>query len=641
MNRWANHAWNLWGALADGKRQHVRDLATLLGCDAHALNGHWKQLPAEVQKHLRQQDGWWQLKQAMAVVSPLQAASVSDSSGFQVDVLPETTSTNDVLWQRWQEGHNIHRQVVCALVQSQGRGRLQRPWQNVLGQTLMFSLAYQVEQGSAALAALPLLVGLLVQQVLAEQQVHAQLKWPNDIVVDSRKLCGILVESKQRGERWHVVIGIGVNVMQPQQEALREIATACNAQTADFSCTSFLAQFLPQLDQAMQTFFKQGFEVFQAAYTAQMRDLNQPVNLFERGKLIGQGQVLGVNSMGGLRVQDAAGQEQVYLNGEISMRPEHASDVPQTVTPAAMPVAEPEPIQDMQDVPLLNTSAHLETVDAAKTSTDEHFVMPKPVSNQGKVHKQAGAVRYILLDGGNSQLKWAWVDAAQQLHFGGRAPYANLQAFAEFMAAQPQDMPLIGCAVCGAKKMALVEEAATRGVRWLPSMRHALGVTNHYYKVQQHGSDRWFNVLGSRLFSQNSCVVVSCGTAITIDAITHDNHYLGGSIMPGFNLMKEAMAAKTANLNQPIGKAYPYATSTPNALASGMHDAASGAVILMHQRLKERQQGQPVDLILTGGGASKIEQHLPKALILDSQVKIVDNLVLFGLQNWVEHTCNY
>jgi hypothetical protein len=61
----------LWGALADGKRQHVRDLATLLGCDAHALNGHWKQLPAEMQKHLRQHDGWWQLKQAMAVVSPV------------------------------------------------------------------------------------------------------------------------------------------------------------------------------------------------------------------------------------------------------------------------------------------------------------------------------------------------------------------------------------------------------------------------------------------------------------------------------------------------------------------------------------------------------------------------------------------
>ena len=294
---------------------------------------------------------------------------------------------------------------------------------------------------------------------------------------------------------------------------------------------------------------------------------------------------------------------------------------------------EAEPASDSHcNVPNNTTAAAPVEVSAA--------VLP-PLSDLVKSKVQPHEVRYILLDGGNSQLKWAWVDGAQQLHFGGRAPYANLQAFADFMAGQAESLPIIGCAVCGAKKMALVEEAAARGVRWLPSMRHALGVTNHYYKVQQHGSDRWFNVLGSRLFSPNTCVVVSCGTAITIDAITHDNHYLGGSIMPGFNLMKEAMAAKTANLNQPIGKAYPYATSTPNALASGMHDAASGAVILMHQRLKERQQGQPVDIILTGGGASKIEQHLPKALILDSQVKIVDNLVLFGLQNWVEHTCNY
>ena len=641
----ATKAWILWGALADGKRQHVRDLAQLIGCDAHALYGQWKQLPSEIQKQLRQHDGWWQLKQAMAVVSPVQAAAISDSTGFEVEVLPETTSTNDVLWQRWHEGQDIHKHMVCALEQSQGRGRLQRPWQNVPGQTLMFSLAYHIAHGSAALAALPLIVGLVVQQTLAEQQVHAQLKWPNDIVVGARKLCGILVESKQRGERWHVVIGIGVNVMPPQQEALRDLATACNAQTADFSCASFLAQLLPQLDQALQVFFKQGFEAFQAAYAAQMRDVNQPVQLFERGKLIGQGTAVGVTEVGSLRVVDEAGQEQVYLNGEISMRPETANDVPQAGNiapsqPEPLPVqqsvqasheAEPAP-ENHRNVPSNTTAAAPVEVSAA--------VLP-PLSDLVKSKVQPHEVRYILLDGGNSQLKWAWVDGAQQLHFGGRAPYANLQAFADFMAGHAADLPIIGCAVCGAKKMALVEEAAARSVRWLPSMRHALGVTNHYYKVQQHGSDRWFNVLGSRLFSPNTCVVVSCGTAITIDAITHDNHYLGGSIMPGFNLMKEAMAAKTANLNQPIGKAYPFATSTPNALASGMHDAASGAVILMHQRLKERQQGLAVDLILTGGGASKIEKHLPQALILDSQVKIVDNLVLFGLQNWVEHTCNY
>ena len=79
----ATKAWILWGALADGKRQHVRDLAQLIGCDAHALYGQWKQLPNEIQKQLRQHDGWWQLKQAMAVVSPVQAASISDNTGFK------------------------------------------------------------------------------------------------------------------------------------------------------------------------------------------------------------------------------------------------------------------------------------------------------------------------------------------------------------------------------------------------------------------------------------------------------------------------------------------------------------------------------------------------------------------------------
>ena len=161
MKLLATNAWTLWAALADGKRQHVRDLAQLLGCDAHALYGHWKQLPVDIQKQLRQHDGWWQLKQAMAVVSPLQAASISDNTGFQLQVLPETTSTNDVLWQRWQEGAEIHKQAVCALEQSQGRGRLQRPWQNVVGQTLMFSLAYQIEHGQAGLAALPAFAALL------------------------------------------------------------------------------------------------------------------------------------------------------------------------------------------------------------------------------------------------------------------------------------------------------------------------------------------------------------------------------------------------------------------------------------------------------------------------------------------------
>ena len=132
---------------------------------------------------------------------------------------------------------------------------------------------------------------------------------------------------------------------------------------------------------------------------------------------------------------------------------------------------------------------------------------------------------------------------------------------------------------------------------------------------------------------------MSCGTAVTIDALSHDDHYLGGTIMPGFHLMKEAMALKTANLNRPIGKVYPFPTTTANALASGMMDAVCGSILLMHARLQEKTgEDRPVDVVLTGGGAAKVAQNLPQAFILDNTVKIVDNLVLYGLLNWIEQT---
>ena len=167
-------------------------------------------------------------------------------------------------------------------------------------------------------------------------------------------------------------------------------------------------------------------------------------------------------------------------------------------------------------------------------------------------------------------------------------------------------------------------------------MAQGLGIRNHYRSPEEHGSDRWFNALGARRFSNNACIVVSCGTAVTIDALTSDNHYLGGTIMPGFHLMKEAMAQKTANLNRQIGKIYPFPTTTSNAIASGMMDAVCGSIMLMHGRLKEREGANNlVDIIITGGGAAKVVQALPASFSLDNTVKIVDNLVIYGLLHWV------
>lgn len=258
--------------------------------------------------------------------------------------------------------------------------------------------------------------------------------------------------------------------------------------------------------------------------------------------------------------------------------------------------------------------------------------------HSGEVSLRRPQRKLLLLDAGNSQLKWTIVEKGKFTHHD-HAPYRDLSALATFMAAHPDVHEVIGCAVCGTYKRSQVEELIPFPITWLSSQRHAMGIYNHYQNPQEHGSDRWFNILGSRVFTQNSVIVASCGTAITIDALTHNNHYLGGSIMPGFNLMREAMSKRTANLNRQLGRPYAFATSTPNAMASGIMDAAVGAILGAYQRLKAREGADhPVDIIITGGSASRVMEHVHTHYALPVMPKVVENLVFHGLHNWIEHS---
>ena len=346
---------------------------------------------------------------------------------------------------------------------------------------------------------------------------------------------------------------------------------------AAVSAEALLDALLAELAALLPVFDTQGFAPMLADYQAANRDQGRPVRLLQQGQTVHEGVVAGVTEAGALKLRTEAG-ERIVVSGEISLR------LPEAAAPA-------------------------------------------PNAPEG----------YLLLDGGNSQLKWAWVHGGQIGEIG-RAPYRDLGKLGEEWRARSDGISrIIGSAVCGEAKKALVAAQLPQPIEWLASMPQGLGIRNHYRNPVEHGADRWFNALGARRFSSHACVVVSCGTAVTIDALTEDNHYLGGTIMPGFHLMKEAMAQKTANLNRPIGRVYPFPTTTANALASGMMDAVCGSILLMHARLQEKAgAGRPVDVVLTGGGAAKVAQALPSAFTLDNTVKIVDNLVIYGLLNWVE-----
>ncbi len=236
----------------------------------------------------------------------------------------------------------------------------------------------------------------------------------------------------------------------------------------------------------------------------------------------------------------------------------------------------------------------------------------------------------LLLDAGNTRLKWALYSKHTLLRHFGHAPYHDLSALSElFTSFKPQH--IYGVTVCTQKNQRYIEQLCPLPVLWQSARQEALGIISQYQNPAEHGADRWFNILGARGFNQtDALLVVSCGTAITIDVLSADNHYLGGSIMPGIQLMHSMLNQHTAQLKRPLGKHQDFAKNTPDALATGIIDAACGAINRQQERLATLCPDQTIKIILTGGNATIVQPFL------DKSTQTIDNLVLYGLARWID-----
>jgi BirA family biotin operon repressor/biotin-[acetyl-CoA-carboxylase] ligase len=142
---------------------------------------------------------------------PLRAAALTRAlapDGWRVEVVDQATSTNAVVADRARSGEPAGL-VVVAEEQSAGRGRLDRAWVSPPRAGLTFTLLLRPQSAPSQWPWLPLLAGLAVARALRSHAgVDAVLKWPNDVLVDGRKLCGLLAEVVADA----LVVGIGLNV---------------------------------------------------------------------------------------------------------------------------------------------------------------------------------------------------------------------------------------------------------------------------------------------------------------------------------------------------------------------------------------------------------------------------------------------
>lgn len=131
--------------------------------------------------------------------------------------LGEVDSTNSEARRHISDIDNLS--VVSALSQSQGRGQMGNTWSSAPGENLTFSIVMKPEGLNAIRArdqfVLSEAAALTIVEFLSGHDIQAEIKWPNDIYVGNRKICGMLIENSLRGDTIsHSIIGIGLNVNQ-------------------------------------------------------------------------------------------------------------------------------------------------------------------------------------------------------------------------------------------------------------------------------------------------------------------------------------------------------------------------------------------------------------------------------------------
>lgn len=238
---------------------------------------------------------------------------------FTLEVLDEVNSTNTYLM---QNKHAAHATCVAAHVQTKGKGRRGRTWVSQLGASLTFSLLWRFQSGAAALSGLSLCVGVALIRALRDLDVTAaQLKWPNDILVDGKKLAGILIELQGDLEGPSAaVIGVGINL-----NLSKDVLESIDQPAIDLASikpvdqNALLGAILKHLAEVLSGFEANGFVAQRDEWLSYHAYENKPVRMLLPNGTAVRGVVKGVAEDGILQVETALGLQR-FSAGEISLR---------------------------------------------------------------------------------------------------------------------------------------------------------------------------------------------------------------------------------------------------------------------------------------------------------------------------------
>lgn len=233
----------------------------------------------------------------------------------------------------------------------------------------------------------------------------------------------------------------------------------------------------------------------------------------------------------------------------------------------------------------------------------------------------------LAVDAGNSRTKWGVFDADGTLLAAGAVDNDALERLAEVWHGFSGCRRAVVSSVAGeavAARLGGLFELLALPALWIRAPAAACGVKNGYAQPEQLGADRWAALVGAWNRYRAPCVVATAGTALTVDALSGEGEFLGGLIVPGFSMMRAALAAGTAGVPAAPGQWRDFPVATADAVYSGALAAMAGAVQRM-RALLEAREGHAPQCLLAGGDAELLAAALPGPTI------IAHDLVLQGL----------
>jgi BirA family transcriptional regulator, biotin operon repressor / biotin---[acetyl-CoA-carboxylase] ligase len=243
--------------------------------------------------------------------------------------LEQTSSTNDVAL-AWAAAGAPDLALVYAEEQTAGRGRGGHSWFTPPGAALAFSMVIRplpAEKESTPLFSA--LGALAVCEVLAAQGLHPEIKWPNDVLLNRQKVCGVLAESVWTGEKVDsLVLGVGLNVKPaavPPPEQLNFPATCLEAELPPpkHEIPAFeRAMLLQQILQAVRYWRNLvPTVIFLHSWERRLAFRGEQVEIWAEGQPARKGQVDGLEADGSLRLLSPQGEVFTVQFGEVHLRP--------------------------------------------------------------------------------------------------------------------------------------------------------------------------------------------------------------------------------------------------------------------------------------------------------------------------------